>query len=49
MMLSRKSLLLLVWLLPALALGWTAYRAPAWQEPRSLTVMLNAARKYRRA
>ncbi len=40
----RKSWLLLVWLLPALALGWTVYRAPAWQEPRALTVTLEPGR-----
>ena len=40
MTLWRRFGLLLVWLLPALALGWTAYRAPAWQEPRALTVAL---------
>jgi cell division protein FtsW len=40
----RKFWLLLVWLLPALALGWTAYRAPAWQEPRALTVTLEPGR-----
>ena len=36
--------LLLVWLLPALAVGWTMYRAPAWQEPRALTVTLEPGR-----
>lgn len=25
--------LTLIWLLPALAVGWTVYRAPAWLEP----------------
>ncbi len=32
--------LTLIWLLPALAVGWTVYRAPAWLEPGSLTVTL---------
>ena len=32
--------LLLVWLLPALGVGWTVYRAPAWLEPDVLTVKL---------
>ncbi len=36
--------LLLVWLLPALMVGWTVYRAPAWQEPRALTVTLEPGR-----
>ncbi|MFZ1642351.1 MAG: hypothetical protein WAV07_13180, partial [Candidatus Contendobacter sp.] len=40
----RKSWLLLVWLLPALAVGWTVYRAPAWQEPLALTVTLEPGR-----
>ncbi len=40
MTLSRKFWLLLVWLLPVLAIAWTVYRAPAWQEPRALTVAL---------
>ncbi|QQS54770.1 MAG: FtsW/RodA/SpoVE family cell cycle protein [Candidatus Competibacteraceae bacterium] len=30
----------LLWLLPVLAMGWTVYRAPAWLEPRILTVTL---------
>ncbi|HRD66909.1 MAG TPA: FtsW/RodA/SpoVE family cell cycle protein [Candidatus Competibacter sp.] len=29
-----------LWLLPVLGVAWTAYRAPAWLEPRSLTVRL---------
>ena len=40
----RKFWLLLVWLLPVLAAGWTVYRAPAWQEPRALTVALEPGR-----
>lgn len=32
--------LTLLWLLPVLAAGWTVYRAPAWLEPRMLTVTL---------
>ncbi len=36
--------LLLVWLLPVLAVAWTVYRAPAWQEPRTLTVTLAPGR-----
>ena len=36
--------LLLIWLLPVLAVGWTVYRAPAWQEPRALTVTLEPGR-----
>ncbi len=44
MAMPGKSWRLLVWLLPVLALGWTAYRAPAWQEPHTLTVTLEAGR-----
>lgn len=40
----RKSWLLLIWLLPVLALGWTVHRAPAWREPRTLTVTLEPGR-----
>ncbi|MDG4595749.1 MAG: FtsW/RodA/SpoVE family cell cycle protein [Candidatus Contendobacter sp.] len=40
----RRFWLLLVWLLPALMVGWTVYRAPAWQEPRTLTVTLEPGR-----
>ncbi len=40
----RKYCLLLIWLLPALAIGWTVYRAPAWQEPRALRVTLEPGR-----
>ncbi len=40
----RKFWLLLVWLSPVLAVGWTVYRAPAWQEPRALTVALEPGR-----
>ncbi|MBK8752093.1 MAG: FtsW/RodA/SpoVE family cell cycle protein [Candidatus Competibacteraceae bacterium] len=36
----RKSGLFLVWLLPVLAVIGTMYRAPAWLEPRTLTVTL---------
>ncbi|MDS4032250.1 MAG: FtsW/RodA/SpoVE family cell cycle protein [Candidatus Contendobacter sp.] len=36
--------LLLVWLLPVLAVAWTVYEAPAWQEPRALTVTLEPGR-----
>ena len=36
----RKFWRLLVWLLPALAIAGTLYWAPAWQEPRALTITL---------
>ncbi len=37
---AGRGWLALIWLLPALAMGWTVYRAPAWLEPRVLTVAL---------
>ena len=39
-MVWRRAWLLLVWLAPALAAGWTVARAPAWWEPRAITVVL---------
>jgi len=37
---SHRRWLLLIWLLPVLGVGWTVAQAPAWREPRSLTVAL---------
>ncbi|MDG4553013.1 MAG: FtsW/RodA/SpoVE family cell cycle protein [Candidatus Competibacter sp.] len=36
--------LTLIWLLPALAMGWTVYRAPVWLEPDTLTIALEPGR-----
>lgn len=37
---GHRPWLLLIWLLPVLGAGWTVTQAPAWLEPRSLTLAL---------
>ncbi|MFZ1327067.1 MAG: FtsW/RodA/SpoVE family cell cycle protein [Candidatus Contendobacter sp.] len=41
MTLFARAWLLLIWVLSAMAMAWTVYRAPFWQEPHALTITLD--------
>ncbi len=43
--LNRRRWLLLIWLLPLLGVGWTVAQAPAWWEPRRITLTLEPGQR----